>query len=231
MIQKYLILVDEKPQIDTLAKIKNVLKDDGIDLIYKEFNPTDYLLRLIDGNIGFDKDKFIQDIINLGYFKSLDSIVCDYNLINDVINGFEIIKIIKEINTTYKKQIILYSAQIEEVISNVLTKSTTFEDQKNNLTSLINCNIEFIKREGYDQEVIKNIKKEKGFDFEEELIKWFYKRDKDVFNYLFPKYQGKSFGEIATELEGKTSDSIDFKKELIEQIVAYLSTINDLESA
>lgn len=230
MIQKYLVLIDEKPQLDTLTNIKNILRNDEIDLIYEEFNPTNYQLRLSDGNIIFDKDKFVQDISNLEYFKNLDSIVCDYNLIKDVINGFEVIKIIKEINTTYKKQIILYSAQIKEVISNILTGST-FEDQKNSLTSLINCNIEFIKREGYDQEVIKNIKKEKEFDFEYELIKWFYKRDKDIFNYLFPKYQGKNFGEIAKELEGKTSDSVDFKKELIEQIIAYLSTINDLESA
>ena len=230
MIQKYLILVDEKPQLDTLTNIKNILRNDGIDLIYQEFNPTNYQLRLSSGNIGFDKDKFIQDLSNLQYFKSLDSIVCDYNLIKDVINGFEIIKIIKEINSSYKKQIILYSAQIEEVISDILI-GNTFEEQKNSLKALLNCNIEFIKRDGYDQEVIKNIKKEKEFDFEEELIRWFYKRDKDIFNYLFPKYKGKNFGEIAMELESKTPDSIYFKEELIEQIVAYLSIINDLESA
>ena len=230
MIQKYLILVEEKPQLDTLTNIKNILRNDGIDLIYQEFNPTNYQLRLSSGNIGFDKDKFIQDLSNLQYFKSLDSIVCDYNLIKDVINGFEIIKIIKEINSSYKKQIILYSAQIEEVISDILI-GNTFEEQKNSLKALLNCNIEFIKRDGYDQEVIKNIKKEKEFDFEEELIRWFYKRDKDIFNYLFPKYKGKNFGEIAMELESKTPDSIYFKEELIEQIVAYLSIINDLESA
>lgn len=231
MIQKYLILVDENPQADTLKKIKDILAGEGIDLVYEEYNPTNYQKRYLSGDVDFDVDRFKNDIQNVEYFKFADIILCDYNLIPNVVNGYDIIKIIRNLNYTKKRKIILYSAKIEGVISDILMSNSDFEKQKENLVNLINCNIEFTKRDGYVEEVIKNIKKEKEFDFEEELIKWFYKRDKDVFNYLFPKYKGKSFGEIAVELESKTSDSIYFKKELIEQIVAYLSTINDLESA
>lgn len=227
MIQKYLILIDERSQNAELEQIKSSLKSTGIDLVYKEYNPTNYQKRDDSGDVLFNKESFVAELEKLSYFKQLDSIACDYNLIEDVINGFEIIKIIKEINPYYKKQIILYSAKIDDVIGKIITQGD-IDSQKDNLKKLIECNIEFIKRDGYDQEVITHIKKEKPFSFEDELINWFYSREDDEFNYLFPKYQGTKFEDIAKNLESNSQDSVDFKKELIEQIIAYLSKINGL---
>jgi len=229
MIQKYLILIDEQSQSAGLERIKSTLRNEGIDLVYKEYNPQNFQKRE-NRNVFFDKDSFTQELGSLRYFKQLDSIVCDYNLIKDVVNGFEIIKIVKGINPAYKKQIILYSANIDDVIGNIINIGD-FEVKRNNIRELIKCNIDFIKREGYESTVISHIKKEKPFSFEEELIKWFYSRKDDEFNGLFPKYQGKKFEEIAKCLETDSQDSIEFRKELIEQIIAYLSTINGLPDA
>jgi|LakMenE01Jun11ns_1017448.scaffolds.fasta_scaffold9911974_2 hypothetical protein len=231
MIQKYLILIDEQAQSSTLEKIKNSLKNDGIDLIYKELNPVNFQKRVSNGSLDFDVESFKGALLKIEYFKFAGLILCDYNLIANVVNGYDIINIIRELNYSNKKKIILYSAKIEGVISDILTKNPEFEKQKENLTRLINCNIEFIKRDGYYQEAIRYIKREPEFDFEIELIKWFYMRNDDTFNYLFPKYKGRTFGSIAVELEQKSSTSIQFKKELIEQIVSYLSSLNDLKDA
>ncbi|HRA73263.1 MAG TPA: hypothetical protein PLB11_10635 [Flavobacterium sp.] len=231
MIQKHLILIDEQPQATTLEKIKNILKKDGIELIYKEINPVSYQKRDASGNLDFDTENFKKAIIEIEYFKTSGLILCDYNLIAEVVNGYDVIKIIRELNYNNSKKIFLYSAKIEGVISDILTKETDFEKQKESLAKLIDYNIEFIKRDGYDQEVIKHIKKELEFDFETELIRWFHKRNHDTFNYLFPKYEGKSFGAIAIELESKNPISVEFKKELIEQIISYLSNLNDLQNA
>lgn len=230
MIQRYLILIDENPQKDTLQSICNTLGKEGIDLVCKEYNPTEYSKRDLDGNLDFDKERFEMDIQSLHFFKSANIILCDYNLIEGIINGYDIIKIIRDLKYSPKRKIILYSARIDDVISEILKDEKDFERQKESLTNLIGYNIEFIRRDGYDQEVFKFIRKEPDFDFETELVKWFHKRDKDEFNYLFPKYKGKSFGEIAIELESKTTDSIEFKKDLVEQIIAYLSTINNLKN-
>lgn len=228
MIQKYLILVDEQSQNAVLQNIKEGLIKEGIELVFTEFNPITYQKRE-DGDIIFDIETFKADLLKLPYFRQLDSIVCDYNLIEDVINGFQIIKIIKSINPNYKKQVILYSAQIENVIEDIIN-TDNFDLQKENLKSLIDCNIDFRKRDrDYEQELIKHIKKEREFSFEDELIKWFLLRKDDTFNFLFPKYEGKKFEEIATCLESKTSDSIEFKKDLVEQIISYLSLINGLD--
>ena len=227
MIQKILILVDEQPQSSVLRNIEAILKNDGIELVYKEFNPINYQKRE-NGEILFDAESFKADLCGLPYFTRLDSIVCDYNLIAGIIDGFQIIKIIKSINPNYKKQVILYSAQIESVIEDII-RTDDFEKQKENLKSLIECNIDFRKRDNdYVQELIKHIKKEKDFSFEDELVKWFSLRKEDTFNYLFPKYKGKKFEEIAYCLQKNTPDSIEFKKDLVEQIISYLSLINGL---
>jgi len=228
MIQKYLILVDEQSQNAALQNIKASLKNDDIELIYHEFNPINYLKR-DNGEPFFDAESFKNDLLELPYFRQLDSIVCDYNLIANVIDGFQIIKIIKSINPNYKKQVILYSAQIENVIEDII-KTGDFDQQKENLKSLIDCNIDFRKRDsGYEQGLVRHVKKEKEFSFEDELIKWFFLRKDDVFNYLFPKYSGRRFEEVATCIQSKTPDSIEFKKDLIEQIISYLSSINGLD--
>ena len=228
MIQKHLILVDEQSQSAVLQNIKATLKNDGIELVFKEFNPINYQRRE-NGEILFDAESFKTDLLGLPYFRQLDTIVCDYNLIAGVIDGFQIIKIIKSMNPNYKKQVILYSAQIENVIEDII-KTDDFEKQKENLKSLIDCNIDFRKRDNdYEQELVKHVKKEKEFNFEDELIKWFFLRRDDTFNYLFPKYAGKRFEEIATWLQSKTPDSIEFKKDLVEQVISYLSSINGLE--
>ncbi|RGD24191.1 hypothetical protein DW646_16575 [Bacteroides sp. AM23-18] len=228
MIQKHLILVDEQSQSAVLQNIKATLKNDGIELVFKEFNPINYQKRE-NGEILFDAESFKTDLLRLPYFRQLDSIVCDYNLISGVIDGFQIIKIIKSINPNYKKQVILYSAQIENVIEDII-KTDDFEKQKENLKSLIDCNIDFRKRDNdYEQELVKHVKKEKEFNFEDELIKWFFLRRDDTFNHLFPKYAGRRFEEIATCLQSKTPDSIEFKKDLVEQIISYLSSINGLD--
>ncbi len=229
MIQKYIIVVDEQSQTIVLDKIKDTLKNDGFELIYQELNPTNYTKR-DNEDTHFDKQAFSNALINIKYFKMADMILCDYNLIADVVNGYEIIKIIRELKYKQKTKVILYSAQIDGVITDILKTDNDFEKQKEKLVALMSYNIEFIKRDGFDKEVYETIREEANFDFETELITWFHKREKDTFNYLFPKYQGKTFGEIAEELENDTYDSNQFKKELAEQIIAYLSEINGLSN-
>lgn len=272
MVDKYLILIDEQNQDTTISSLKNVLRNDGINLIYEQINPQlpEFQVR-VNGDITISIEKIKQKINNIPFFKYADTIACDYNLVPEI-NGFDIICIIRDLNYKLNKKIILYSAGIEEVISEIVFQKgsieyqkeklkqifisnkkmikdkidtdidgiirgldinidTNFEQQIKKLEKITTSNIHFIKRDYYFEEVVKNIKKEKDFDFDTELTEWFHKRDQDVFNNLFMKYKGKRFGEIATELESKSHNSIEFKKELIEQIIAYLSTINGLENA
>ena len=44
MEQRHLLLVDEQSQKDRLERIKESLKNDGIDLIYQEIDPRKWRL-------------------------------------------------------------------------------------------------------------------------------------------------------------------------------------------
>ena len=229
MMQKYLILIDDHSQYAKLEQIKNTLDvNENIELTYKEYNPTDFQKRE-NGDVVFNKEAFIKDLKQLPFLYEIDSIVCDYHL-GDMINGFEILKIIKEAIPHYKKQIILYSTDINKVIGGII-EGADFESKRNNVKYLVSFNPEFVNKDGFEQMLIPHLKSQEPFSFEDELIKWFRSRKEDEFNYLFPKYQGKKFEEVAECLKADSQDSIEFKQELIQQIIAYLSKINDLSDA
>ncbi len=272
MENRYLILIDEQNQDTTLQRLKDTLHIDGFNLVFEQVNPQmpEFQERK-DGDVTISIDKIIQKISNIPFFKYADTIACDYNLVPDI-NGFDIICKIRELNYKLNKKVILYSAGIEAVISEIIFQKNeveykkdqlkklfstnkklikekidhdiegivnslninvdnNFEEQLDKLQKITTSNILFVKRDDYFKEVLTNINKVKDFNFENELTEWFHKRNEDTFNYLFPKYKGKTFGEIAIELESKNSNSIQFKKDLIEQIIAYLVTINELEDA
>lgn len=268
MEDKYLILVDEQLQRSTIEKIKNLLKSEGINLIYEYINPNaaEFQQRTA-GKISINKEKIVHKITNISYFKYSDTIACDYNLVPPDINGFDIICELRKHGYKTSKQIILYSAGIDTVISEILFDNTSERERfkqiltshkkiiktnidKNidkildkvefNLSGNLNAqikklelittsNINFVKREDYSEAVIKNMKKESEFSFENELSEWLHKRGNDTFNNSFPPYVGKKFSELAKEIEGKTHKSILFKKELVEQIISYLGKINGIE--
>lgn len=69
MEQKHLIIVDEQSQSATLDAIKNTLKNEGIDLVYKEINPANFQKR-VGYNTSFDKISFIEELQNTPFLKS-----------------------------------------------------------------------------------------------------------------------------------------------------------------
>ena len=211
MEQKHLIIVDEQSQSATLDAIKNTLKNEGIDLVYKEINPANFQKR-VGYNTSFDKISFIEELQNTPFLKKLDAFASDYNLIENELNGLDVVKIF---------------AKNENVISDILLKNKDFEEQKKTLKFLSETPIEYAKNdEKLQQNLISHIKKEKDFDFERELCDWLMSNE---LIYKFPPYEGIPCCKIGDILLSKnTSDSIKLKRDLLEQFIAYLSTFNEI---
>ena len=226
MEQKHLIIVDEQSQSATLDAIKNTLKNEGIDLVYKEINPANFQKR-VGYNTSFDKISFIEELQNTPFLKKLDAFASDYNLIENELNGLDVVKIFAKNVPSYHKKILLYSAKIENVISDILLKNKDFEEQKKTLKFLSETPIEYAKNdEKLQQNLISHIKKEKDFDFERELCDWLMSNE---LIYKFPPYEGIPCCKIGDILLSKnTSDSIKLKRDLLEQFIAYLSTFNEI---
>ena len=73
MEQKHLIIVDEQSQSATLDAIKNTLKNEGIDLVYKEINPANFQKR-VGYNTSFDNDEDYHKVI---WKKIMDRIISE----------------------------------------------------------------------------------------------------------------------------------------------------------
>lgn len=56
MEQRYLILIDEQSQKDRLLRIARNLKNEGIQLVYKEINPNDCTVRSDNGDLTLDRN-------------------------------------------------------------------------------------------------------------------------------------------------------------------------------
>jgi len=233
MLEKHLILIDDEDQSPTLVSLSNKLKrNEGIKLIHEHINPTSsefMVLNISTDKQEIDKQKVVNRIKNIPYFLRADTIALDYNLIKDHLNGFDLAMEIRKAGYKKKKQIILYSAGIDDAIDSILTigKKT---DKIKMIKSLVEGNIKFATRgRDFTSVVIQHLKTQPKFDFEEELTTWLHKYSSDIFINCFPPYDGKVLGEIAKEIEQDTHLSQQFRRAMTEQLFSILLQINELE--
>lgn len=231
--KKYLILIDDEPQVPTLKKLAKKLKqNEGIELIFKQINPKlpEFLvLNEITDKQEPDKSKIINKIKSIPFFFSADTIALDYNLIEDALNGFDLALEIRRLGYKKTKEIILYSGKIDDAI-NLILKVEGQKDKIKMIKSLVKSNLKFATRgSDFTSVVIEHIKAQPKFDFDEEFTAWLHKYNSDTFINCFPNYDGKTLGEIAKEIEQDTPQSQQFRKAMTEQLFSILLKINELE--
>lgn len=88
MKQRHLILIDEQSQSLRLKKMAEKLKNEGIELIYEEINPTLYTTRQSNGDVIFDKEKLRNKLDTISFKSHLDVFATDYNLIEGGTKGY-----------------------------------------------------------------------------------------------------------------------------------------------
>lgn len=232
MVQKHFIVIDEQDQIETITRIAGTLRRDGIELVHQYTNPTDHQERDSEGNPTMNRDGLKKAINDIPFFRRAEVIACDFNLVLDL-DGFEVITMIRDLGYSIKRQIILYSADIDGVVTRIIEKIQQLHDniqeQKKLLVALSHANIEFIGRDGYEQEVITKIKREPDFSLSTELTNWLHKFSNEKFISFFPPYDEKTLGEIADEIEQSTHNSKQFQKEIIEHLLSKLMNLDELE--
>ncbi|WBV59898.1 hypothetical protein PFY12_12695 [Chryseobacterium camelliae] len=232
MLERYLILVDDTDQSQTLRNLERKLREnESIKLEYVHINTKLAKYQVYNETNDTqetDVSKIIGDITAVYFFKWADTIALDYNL-SDTLKGFELAAHIRKNGYKKAKEIILYSGKIEDAITEILRKDD-LKEKINAIKMLNESNIHFATRgDDFSSSVINHIKKNPEFDFDYELLKWMYKFSDKQFIGVFPKYDKKSLGEIAQEIEGNTSLSNEFKKALLEQLFSILVQINELE--
>lgn len=231
MEQRHLVLVDEQSQTDRLNRIAASLKNDGIELIYQEIDPSVYQKRLDSGDVTFDKDTFIQAIKDVPFIHHLDMLATDYNLIEGQLKGIDVIRFFTEIKPYFSKSVIIYSAQIEGVIGDILKGGEDqFEEQCAMLKLLARYDIDYLKSEGVFENKFKSLlEKEPDITIDARMIESMQAINSDTIHCSIPPYKNKTIAEIGQLLQSKDSRAIALRKEITDHIMAIVTDVEEYE--
>lgn len=218
------ILIDDRSSFFKSSTINNILEraltNHHLQINLITLNPKEE--KYVDDKGVINASLITNELDSSKYLKQpIQLIACDYDLGGDVTNGFEIIRILRN-DLKCKKKIILYSSNIEDVIERIL--KGTQEAIVKKIIDLTNSNIaSFCKRDSHlGEDMIKYLQEETKFStdsfFESEL----YKYGAFKFKSTYDKFENKTLAEIAEVIAKQSDEGELLKKELIEQVIAYM---------
>lgn len=230
MEQRHLILIDEQSQSDRLEQMAKNLKGAGIELIYEAINPTPYTTRQADGDLTFDKEKLRSKLNSISFKSHLAVFATDYNLIEGELKGIDMVEMLYSIIPHYRNKVVIYSAQIEEVIKDIINSTDNFEQQINMLKLLSNNEIHYLGSDNeFEQKFKRLIEKEADKTIEARLSESLQSIENDKIMCSIPGYTDKKISEIGKLLQGKGEDKIALKEKITEHILACITSIKDYE--
>lgn len=229
MEQRHLIVVDEQRQTDALKRIGDSLRSEGIELISVEIDPSQYKKRLGNGDVIFDRDSLAEAINSVPFINHLDVFATDYNLIDNLLKGIDVVKLFNEILPYYKKRIVIYSAQIETVIGDILT-GKSFDEQQAMLQLITQHDIKYLTSAREFENKFKHlIVKEPNITIDARLAESMMAIDSGEVSCTIPTFENLSLTEIAKLLLSKEEQSISLRKELTDHILACITSFKSYE--
>ena len=231
MEQRYLIVIDEQPQKDRLHRICESLKNDGIELVYTEIDPSRCTKRQANGDVQFDMDVFSQTLKDVPFINHIDVFATDYNLIEGHLKGIDVIKLFYTIRPFYRKQMVIYSAQIETVINDILVDGNkTFDEQLVLLKLMTHNDIEYLKSEGeFESKFKRLIEKEPNITIDTRLADSMVAIDSDDICCALPSFDSMRLSDVANILLSKSDESVALRREITDHIMAYITNVKTYE--
>lgn len=231
MEQRYLILVDEQSQEDRLKRIARSLRNEGILLVYEEINPNECSVRKDNGDLSLDKVALENKLASISFLSHLDVFATDYYLVTDELKGIDMIEMLYSLQPHYRKQVVIYSAQIDEVIDDIITKRAKgFKQQVEMLKILAQTDIHYLSGEGeFENEFKSLIAKEPDITIDSRLIDSLHTLNFDNLKCSIPGYTDKKISDIGDLLLKKGSDVVALRKNIVDHILAYITSINGYE--
>lgn len=229
MSVKRLLYIDDNKIDSQIENLRTKLKRQGYELkeSFLHLN-EDFMMRDAQtGETNLDKAK-IQAFINEKYINdNFDIVASDYDFKDKNIDGFELLKWIKNESVSKKHKLrrakfCLYSAEQDKV-----AKIFSTPEQ---VKKLIKLKIDdFIDRTRIPEEITQILlAPQKNYYFKDHLISYLEKFGDETFKSTFPKFKGMTLFEIAHEIDKDLPNGIEFQKYLVELTVAHLLELNNL---
>jgi len=228
-MKKRILIIDNEPQTEEIEKMIRDAHNEGIELECDQYNvgSTEETDLLEQGVLKIDKviNEYKKRYKGLSY----SLIACDWELNDDNIDGIELLRQFNARNIWKHIPKMLYSGLLDEKLSEKLESYKSGELSKDRLLShiklLINSDLKgFHKREDYDRHIISFLKDgEETMDVivEDILLKFPNFKFKGAWEHR--SFAGKTFKEVADIISSDENLHKNFKRELIEECVAYLT--------
>ena len=230
-MEKYCIIFDNEDQSDEIEKmVREAKRNHGITLICEQFSvgSTEQDQFLTDGKI--DMEKVVNEFKNLFQGGSKFHLAAfDWDLGDDSIDGVELIRILTSRNILLRTPKLLYSGLLEDKLSGQLSEFKKGTVNKTvllkKIKALIKIDIkDFVERDHYDKVILGLLKiSDDSLDFLLEKQLSYFPHLKFQNRFISNDFQGKTFQQILNIIETDDRLRNELKKEILGQVVAYIS--------
>ncbi len=234
MIRRCLI-IDNEDQSDEIEKLIRDAKAKGVELHCEQFHVgnTEYDEMLTKGRI--DIDKVVYEYRKKHQGTTFHLVAVDWDFEDDEVNGIELIRKLEPHNILTHSPKIVYSGLLDEIIKDIIKKGNhvrsgvivykDFDKKVRRIKSLISNDVR-----GYHERGKRDIQIIKYFTEQNESLDLIIQEILNSFpdlkfkqKFVREEFNGQKYSEIASFLEGNHQIRNKFKKEITEQVIAYLT--------
>jgi hypothetical protein len=228
-MNKRCIIIDNDDQTEEIKKLIRDGKAKGITIECEQFNVGSTFDNALLTEGAIDITKVVSEFKKRFKGQTFHLAAFDWDLSDVKIDGVELMRLLTHNKIFKNTPKLLYSGLLEDKLSSKIDeyKNNTLskKDLLDRIKTLINADIKgFVARESYDADIIRILERtDETLDLiiEEELNKF----PELTFSNKFTsdQFKNKTFDQIATILEEQGGLRNNFKKEIIQQVIAYLT--------
>lgn len=233
MKHKKVLIIDDGDITNIIGKLASNLHQKGIrldlekidlgDHKYKKLVQSDDLNKPNEYLLDFESIK--TDILENHMNTKYDLVACDFNFSNDTLNGYEVIKWIKNTAEGNNKRIkkakfISYTSEEHKL------KDHLFRNEDIGKIFRLKLDDFFTRANLADRAASLLIKENKSANISNYLTSELENYSELKFNSVYPKFENKTFSEIAHEIDKETHHGQEFQKTMIDLTVAHMIDLN-----
>ena len=231
MSVKRVLFIDDDNIDENVESLKRKLRKGGKTLLEKILFLGDDKYRVKDesGNSVLDLVKIQTALRSEHFTEQYDMVACDYFFANDELDGYQILKWLKNVSSSERQKIrkaifVLYSSEGDKLAKDL----NSIKD----LSQLIKLKLyDFLKRDNLANDISNILLNENNsFNFSQSLLAELEKYPDFKFRSVYPKFIGKSLKDITNEIDKDSPNGIKFQENLIELTIAHLIELNKTET-
>ncbi len=224
MIKRSCLIIDNEDQSEEIEKLVRDARYIGIELECYQLNIglTSFVEVLTENLI--DRDKVASVFKERFGRRNFNVVAFDYDLDDTNIKGTDLIRIFNHHNLLKKSPKMVYSGLLDDVLKDII-KDLSLDKAVTKIKSMVrNKVIDYLDRDHRDAQILKFLNEDPVSS--ELLVSNILNTHPDLIfenNFVNDKFVGKRYSEVAEMLDDDITLDNEFKKEIIEQVISYLT--------